>query len=678
MSLYPSSRDNSVLRDTGRHRQRPRPTSRQHSPLVHDRSPERSTFTATAIRIRKYGLGKGSKNAIQSTGQDTPSERVLQSPTVLNPTPALDDAFYSSEEDIRPPPPPRSMSSLSFRPFSRAESSQSTTKASQRAGTTLPRTDMLPDGRVTASGHTARIAREHGVDMTPLPSNYSRAAAKRLGLPILGQKSQVTSRAIPLDLRSLSSFTEDGSMSGEARSVSDMSDDSVERPGTYVASTIRARRRDRDQDSWPLSTGTTKSPHEPPISTRFDDSTSEEDEDVNSSVTSQKSSKDNYEAQPQAVVQIRPQRMDMLDRRAEDMMLESAASPCQKSPEYWDFPASGISRNGQPVSGARRSPSVRFPSQGQEKLFVAPQDEGYFRRTVSRDSKIHPAYRSVSAFSSPVNKPNDLEAYIDLAIEKDDATNVIRAIFERIDNFSDLFSLAQINRGFCDVFKANALGLMKNTLRNHSPPAWEFREATSKQMVPGLGETIIDYTPTTYVQFQKRDEMIVKSVRGLLFHQCRMLLRQGTINALHDQKSPNSKRIDNAIWRIWTFCDIFGSGNGTENDFVGQKAWLDGTCPPVQHKTRARTRSSHRSSQSTTIFAAVTSSCFGQGNPGGLDVDELEDILEIWKCFDFLLDSILGPGRVAQARRYGVFDGMNLDFSDTAAEESMLGKSRLA
>jgi len=40
----------------------------------------------------------------------------------------------------------------------------------------------------------------------------------------------------------------------------------------------------------------------------------------------------------------------------------------------------------------------------------------------------------------------------------------------------------------------------------------------------------------------------------------------------------------------------------------------------------------------------------------------------------FLLKGLTGPGRVAQARRHGVFVGMTINYSDEAAEEAMLGE----
>jgi len=205
------------------------------------------------------------------------------------------------------------------------------------------------------------------------------------------------------------------------------------------------------------------------------------------------------------------------------------------------------------------------------------------------------------------------------AVSPDAAEKVIHCIFERIDSFDDIFAAARISRGFYSVFKRHELQLMKRVLYNSSPAEWEYRETCAKEIMPGGRNAELDYTPTLYVQFHKRDTYILKSLKMLMFTRCQLLLRQATIDALHDQKSPHAKRIDDAVWRIWTFCDIFGSGKGGENDFVAQKAWLNGGSAHVKPSDGRKSRTTRHTS----------SSFFGKGNNGGLGIREMEDLLEV-------------------------------------------------
>ena len=55
-------------------------------------------------------------------------------------------------------------------------------------------------------------------------------------------------------------------------------------------------------------------------------------------------------------------------------------------------------------------------------------------------------------------------------------------------------------------------------------------------------------------------------------------------------------------------------------------------------------------------------------------MEELYDMTEMWNCIKALLHGIIGPGRVTQARKYGVFDGLEIEVGDKVAEEAMLGK----
>jgi len=459
---------------------------------------------------------------------------------------------------------------------------------------------------------------------TPLPSTVSRAAAKRLGIHLdelnLPEEPKLRGR------RSNSLLSE---LDDEATSPRPSTENSIE-GYKHQHDVPKAGRVVRD--SWPLRTGT--------MSTSQTVESSEEDDDRSQSAISRKSSKTSYSAE--------------FSPRVHEH------SPGKTIGQRPPSRAQSRARKLQWLTGSPMPDTSSFDP-------VAEPAKSHPESAIS-DISVHPAFRP-SGQPSPVDqKRYDFEAHMEEAISPDAAEKVIQCIFERIDSFDDIFAAARINRGFYGVFKRHELDLMKRVLYNSSPAEWEYRETCAKEIMPGRCNAQPDYTPTLYVQFHKRDSYILKSLRMLMFSHCQLLLRQETIDALHSQKPPHTKRIDDAIWRIWTFCDIFGSGKAGENDFVAQKAWLNGGVTQVKPSVGRKSR----------ITRHAAGSYFGKGNNGGLGVGELEDILEVWKCMRSLLKGIMGPGRVAQARRYGLFIDMDFDYADEVGEEAMLGKFMVA
>lgn len=250
------------------------------------------------------------------------------------------------------------------------------------------------------------------------------------------------------------------------------------------------------------------------------------------------------------------------------------------------------------------------------------------------------------------------------------AEKVILRIFEALDNFDDLAACARLNKGFYHVYKRHELRLLKNALRNFSPAQWELRESTPKEIIAAIGRGNTEYTPLRYIQFHRRDTFILTSLKVMMLQRCQAHLRPETIAALSERDPAKSARVDDAFWRVSTFCTLFGSNSSREKDLNAQVDWLRGGV--VAHRPTTPNAGSSKS-KSSRVDASSTS--FGRGNYGGLSFEELDDLTEIWNALKILLRGITRRGRVAQARAHGVFDAHNIASGDMHAEQILLGTS---
>lgn len=248
---------------------------------------------------------------------------------------------------------------------------------------------------------------------------------------------------------------------------------------------------------------------------------------------------------------------------------------------------------------------------------------------------------------------------------------VILSIMERLASFDDLFSAAMASKGFYHVFKRHELALMKAVLRNMSAPAWEHREICppySADAEPDSAAPKPEYTATSYLRFYQRDSYIIAALKSLILDRCQSFLRSETAAALASHDHVHQSRTDDALWRIWTFCKIFGSGKGREDDVVGQMDWLRGG--PLFHQKGCRaTIMTHESFDLACVLANAPDS-FARGNPGGLTAEQLYDMTELWNCLSVLLQGL--QGRTEQAKAYGVFDNAGVTANDVEGQEVML------
>lgn len=255
-----------------------------------------------------------------------------------------------------------------------------------------------------------------------------------------------------------------------------------------------------------------------------------------------------------------------------------------------------------------------------------------------------------------------LEQASDGSIPAQSANSVVVNILKQSSSMKDLFSMAVVNKGFYAAFKSQELALMKNALRNQSPAAWEYRQIALESL------PFAEYTPSQYLAFHTRDVYVLAALKEMLCsgqHLARDKLRPLTLQALKSRFSPRAVDIDDAFWRIWTFCELFGPEKGEEEDITAQMDWLRGGAEVQAGRRMAeaepspKTPSSARPSTSSSkqVQFRLPPAAFGLGNPGGLTNEQLEDLQEIWIGLKNLLSRIaFGPERVSQAGEHGVYD----------------------
>ena len=241
-------------------------------------------------------------------------------------------------------------------------------------------------------------------------------------------------------------------------------------------------------------------------------------------------------------------------------------------------------------------------------------------------------------------------------ISADAAENVLLRILENIDNLQDLFSAATVSRGFYRTFKRHELTLMKNALFGMSAAAWELREmsspspASENQSSPSAG-----YTPTTYLQDYMRDMYTMIALKSMILIHCESFLRAETIKALGGGETDRAAEIDDAFWRIWTFCKLFGHGTSKEDDIANQMDWLRGGSVETE-----------RQELGSTTFRPG----FARGNNEGLSAEALYDMTEIWTCLGVLVRGLQSKRHLA--RDVGIFDNSDVTSGDIEEEDAVL------
>lgn len=287
-------------------------------------------------------------------------------------------------------------------------------------------------------------------------------------------------------------------------------------------------------------------------------------------------------------------------------------------------------------------------------------------------SEIPDIYASLPSPKS-VQRQSMTPEEVERMISAEAAEQVLLRILENLDNLQDLFNTATVSRGFYRTFKRHELPLMKNALYGMSPAAWELREMSPPH--PGLhgveNSPSLGYTPSLYLQHYMRDMYIMIALKSMILVHCRTFLRADTITALAGGETVRNSQIDDAFWRVWTFCRLFGFGTNREDDIVGQIDWLKGGPLAKQQKRNTSTVDMGVDVDMNSV-TVNPSPGFAKGNSGGLSAEDLYDMTEIWTCLGVLVRGFQGKRK--EAREYGIFDKADITAGNVEQEDVLLGR----
>lgn len=328
-----------------------------------------------------------------------------------------------------------------------------------------------------------------------------------------------------------------------------------------------------------------------------------------------------------------------------------------------------------PRKSSKRKSTVRGTGQNATAMKTSSSDS---RRTHCRSQTRHltiaiPEYQRTGE-PYEVLSTEAPHSTVQTPIAPGDAEAVIYGILDSLDHLEDLFATAVVNRGFYRMFKRHELALIKSTLRRMSAPAWEFREIAFPGHEKLRAEDLEmirpdeEYVVTTYLQLHKRDVQIIRAIKAQIMKKCQPFLRAEVSCALLHDDPMQSARVDDALWRIWSFCKIFGSGKGREEDIVAQMDWLRGGV--LAHQEACTSSFISTDFMNDTLVSSPDH--FGSCNEGGLSAEELFDMMELWTCLGVLLQGF--EGRTVEARTAGVFECTDVRGGDIDGEEHMLGK----
>ncbi|GAD98309.1 conserved hypothetical protein [Paecilomyces variotii No. 5] len=244
---------------------------------------------------------------------------------------------------------------------------------------------------------------------------------------------------------------------------------------------------------------------------------------------------------------------------------------------------------------------------------------------------------------------------------------IILCVLENVEDLEALFAMALVNRATYVNFKHHELRLVRKTLWRMSPAAWELRQISEANYGERRIRGYQSLMASLYVRHYTRDLDTVVNLKALLEKYCRPFLRKETVHALEHPCNAQSRGLDAAIWRVWTFCELFGNRKNREADVTGQLRWLRGQSA-VDPPSTVRLGSPDPNDVNTVLF--VPPDGFAEGNHGGLSISQLHDLVEVWTGMAALLDFLRGETQLA--RQYGVFDSIPIAPNDAVTERIVL------
>ncbi|KAJ9612195.1 hypothetical protein H2200_003792 [Cladophialophora chaetospira] len=215
------------------------------------------------------------------------------------------------------------------------------------------------------------------------------------------------------------------------------------------------------------------------------------------------------------------------------------------------------------------------------------------------------------------------------------AERVIYRIMCSVHTAQDLQAAAMVSKGFYRTFQRNESKLVSHLVFKSSRAAWELRRSTLA--LKGSNDFLLkDY---------RRDCRTLDALKALILAHCSATCKRSTLIGLLGQDEARTVQIDDALWRIWTFCSLFGNTVGQVEPPRTEIDWLQGS----------------RAANNKHLGAG-----FAIGNGEGLTASQLEDMNEMWQFLQVLVSGF--QGREEEAKRHGVFDNWHLRESTTESQ----------
>ncbi|TKA27534.1 hypothetical protein B0A50_04364 [Salinomyces thailandicus] len=355
-------------------------------------------------------------------------------------------------------------------------------------------------------------------------------------------------------------------------------------------------------------------------------------------------------------------RVQALERRKSDSRLEDQASEVEQKPLL----------DGPSLPG--RTSSMRSNKAPSGQLFAHLRSASDEKMAVEPEHAL-PGFGIYEKQPTIINIEDRLEVVTDPAILIQSADEIaafteeaLLHILSALSTPRDLSNLAMINKGMYRVYKENEMQLLRTVMFNQSPAAWEFRDWNPPSEVSSSqGLLELEQTPRSYATAYRDDSAVIESLKAMILEHCQTFIRRETVSALSKPSHPSASRFNDAFWRIWCFCKIFGCGKAREDDVTGQLDWLKGGILANNQGCVATVNTNLDFDIGSVLLNPPD--CFAKGNEGGLSAQQLYDMTEIWSCLTALLQGY--QGRTEDMWEAGVFKYCDVVRGNVGKEERL-------